>query len=96
MKKTVQLLFLLLFASALLINCKAMAKAAVKYWTKQQIKEFKANCNDKVRNNKLIPNASDFCDCASGTLMEKFHNYEDVKTLGVVDLIREAKDCTKK
>ena len=79
-----------------MIQCKAMAKAALKYWTKQQVKEFKSKCNEGAKNNKLIPNASDFCDCATTTLSEKFHDYNDVKSMGILEMVKEARDCVKK
>jgi hypothetical protein len=96
MKKIFFTLAILAVGSIALIQCKAMAKAAVKYWSKQQIKEFKSKCNDGTKNNKLIGNAADFCDCAQGNLMEKFHNYDDVKLMGILEIIKEAKDCAKK
>ncbi|HYG50713.1 MAG TPA: hypothetical protein VD905_07405 [Flavobacteriales bacterium] len=95
MKKIV-ILSSVAIVSISLIECKSMAKAAARYWTKQQIKEFKSKCNEGVKNNKLIGNASDFCDCATDNLSEKFHRYEDVKAMGILEIIKEAKDCAKK
>lgn len=83
----------LLIAGVQLVQCKSMAKAAAKYWTKKQIKEFKAKCKDGALNNKLIKNADDFCDCATSGIAEKYKNYEDAKAMGIVQMIKEAKDC---
>ncbi len=74
-------------------SCKALAKTAVKYWTKKQVKEFVQNCETK--SSKLIgeANASKFCDCAVDKVAEQYKNYEEAKTVSVTEIIKLANEC---
>ncbi|HLP14193.1 MAG TPA: hypothetical protein VK177_19840 [Flavobacteriales bacterium] len=83
----------ILMAAVCFVECKSMAKAAARYWTKQQIKEFKSKCNNAAKNNKLISNASDFCDCATDKLSEQYHNYKDAEKLSALEIVSKALDC---
>lgn len=74
-------------------SCKMILKGAAKYWTKKQIKEFVANCEE--HSSKLLgaERAKKYCDCAVETVAEKYHNYEDVKKAGIIEVLKIAKDC---
>jgi hypothetical protein len=82
-----------LIATSCLVECRSMAKAAARYWTKKQINEFKHTCTEGVKANKTVGNGSEFCDCASENLMEKYHNYDEAKTLSIEQIIKEQKEC---
>ncbi len=74
-------------------SCKMFGRAAAKYWTKKQIKEFVANCETNA--GKLIgeEKAKQYCDCAVDVVAEKYQNYEDVKKASIREVLRIAKDC---
>lgn len=92
MKKIKVLLFIAVIGMGV-ISCKAIAKAAAKYWTKKQIKEFVANCEEK--SSKLLgeEKAKQYCDCAVDQVAEKYHSYEDVKKMGIIEALKIAKNC---
>jgi hypothetical protein len=83
----------ILFIGLSLISCKAIMKGAARYWTKKQIKEFVANC--ETHASKLMSNekAVQYCDCAVNVVSEKYQNYEDVKSAGIMEVLKIAKDC---
>jgi hypothetical protein len=74
-------------------SCKMFGRAAAKYWTKKQIKEFVANCESNA--GKLIgeEKAKKYCDCAVDVVAEKYQNYEDVKKASIREVLKIAKDC---
>lgn len=76
-------------------SCKTVARAAARYWTKRQIKEFINNCETK--SSKLLGDekAKKFCDCAVDVVAEQYQNYNETKTLSVAALIEAAQDCSK-
>lgn len=76
-------------------SCKSVAKAAVKHWTKKQVKSFKKNCQEKVSSKFDEENATSFCDCATGTLSEKYPDFEKANALSMLQLITEAAGCVK-
>lgn len=74
-------------------SCKAMARAAAKYWTKKQIKEFVNNCETKSAKLVGEEKAAKFCDCAVDVVAEKYKIYEDAKKISVRDILQIANDC---
>ena len=86
-------LSLLLGLSMNLSSCKAMARAAAKYWSKKQIKKFVADCETKA--GKLIgeQKAAHFCDCAVDKVAEKYKNFEDAKEITALEIVKIATDC---
>lgn len=76
-------------------NCKAMARAAAKYWTKKQIKEFLNNCESSAIGKFGESKGKDFCGCAVDVVAEQYKNYEDVKDFNLARLLIAAKDCVK-
>lgn len=76
-----------------LVSCKAIMKGAARYWTKKQISEFITNC--ETHASKLMSNekAVQYCDCAVNVVSEKYQNYEDVKSAGIMEVLKIAKDC---
>ncbi len=86
-------LIILLLIGLSLGSCASLAKAAAKYWTKKQIKEFVTNCEEK--SSRLIgeDKAQQYCDCAVDVVAEKYHNYEDVKKASIIEVLKIAKDC---
>jgi hypothetical protein len=90
MKKT---LFIVLIASSCLLSCKAVMKGAARYWTKKQIKEFITNCETHASKLMSTEKAVQYCDCAVNVVSEKYQNYEDVKSAGIMEVLKIAKDC---
>ncbi len=93
MKKIICTTIAICFLLPAYFGCKAVAKAALKYWTKKQVKEWRSKCNERLSNNKLIKNASQFCDCAIDKISEKYHNYDDAKNIQALQIIDEAREC---
>lgn len=92
MKKLRIFSFCLLLATSFL-SCKAIAKAAAKYWTKKQVKEFVENCEEKSSRLLGEDRAKKYCDCAVDVVAEKYQKYEDVKKMGILEALKIAKDC---
>jgi hypothetical protein len=88
------LIIVLAFALTPATSCKTVARAAARYWTKRQIKEFINNCEEK--SAKLIGDekAKKFCDCAVDVVAEQYQNYNETKTISATTLLNAAKDCT--
>lgn len=87
---------LLIFAVAFtisLLSCKAVAKTAFKYWSKRQVKEFVANCEEKTGRLLGDEKAKKYCDCAVDVVAEKYRNYEDLKSLSIPEVLKIANDC---
>ncbi|MCT4582335.1 MAG: hypothetical protein N4A35_13055 [Flavobacteriales bacterium] len=74
-------------------SCASLAKAAAKYWTKKQIKEFVNNCEEKSSRLIGADKAQQYCDCAVDVVAEKYHNYEDVQKASIIEVLKIAKDC---
>lgn len=92
MKKNVFFLFLL--TGFVLASCGAMKRAALKYWTKKQVKEFVANCVTKAAPIVGEEKAAKYCDCAVDIVAEKYQDYSHIKTVPIREIIRLAKDCS--
>ena len=84
-----------LIIAAVLIapSCKTIARAAAKYWTNKQIREFVGKCEDKSSLLIGSENAKKYCDCAVDVVAEKYRNYEDVRKASLTDILKIAKDC---
>jgi len=96
MKRTFIWLFCLcLVASTSLIQCKSLARAAAKYWTKKQIKEFITNCENSAIGKFGESKGKDFCNCAVDVMAEQYQNYDDAKNINFAQLILSAKSCIK-
>jgi hypothetical protein len=93
MKKVLFILFVISISIVTMVSCKALAKAALKHWSKKQVKEFVANCEDK--SSKIVgeANAAKFCNCAVDVVAEKYHNYEDAKSISILEIVKIANDC---
>jgi hypothetical protein len=96
MKQYLSILAATLILGSAVISCKALAKGAAKYWTKQQLKEFKGKCQEGAIGKFGKEKGIDFCDCASNAMAEKYHNYDDAKLQGFIEILSVAKDCIKK
>lgn len=95
MRKIIGTTVILIGISFAYMGCKSMSRAALKYWSKKQVKEFVSNCNEKLANNKLVSNAKNFCDCAVDQVAEKIPDYEKAKGMQAVKLLSEAAKCIK-
>ena len=85
-----------IFVTAVIINtisCNSIARAAAKYWTNKQIREFVNKCEDKSAILLGSENAKKYCDCAVDVVAEKYRNYEDVKNTSIADVLKVARDC---
>ena len=92
MRQVRMLLFIALLAFSF-TGCKAIAKAAAKHWTKKQIKEFVANCEEKTSRLMGEEKAKHYCDCAVDKVAEKYPKFEDYKKTGIIEALKIAKDC---
>src|SRR4051812_38802762 len=94
-KSILVIVSLLIFTTTILFapSCKTIARAAAKYWTNRQIKEFVSKCEDKSSLILGHENAKKYCDCAVDVVAEKYRNYEDVKKASLTDVLKIAQDC---
>ena len=74
-------------------SCKTIARAAARYWTNKQIREFVGKCEDNTSLFLGSENAKKYCDCAVDVVAEKYRNYEDLKNTTLTDVLKIAKDC---
>lgn len=74
-------------------SCNSIARAAAKYWTNKQIREFVGKCEDKSEIILGTEKAKKYCDCAVDVVAEKYRNYEDVKNASITDILKAARDC---
>ncbi len=95
LSRTLIAVVVLITLGANLASCKAMARAAAKYWTKKQIKNFIANCETKTAKLVGEEKAARFCDCAVEPVAEKYHNFDDAKDIKALEIIQIANDCRK-
>lgn len=95
MKNKIILFSLAIVTILALGNCKAMARAAAKYWTKKQIKEFITNCENSAIGKLGESKGKDFCGCAVDVMAEQYHNYDDAKNINFAQVIIAAKECVK-
>ncbi len=94
-KHFIILLSLVIIASTSLSGCKSMARAAAKYWTKKQMKEFLSNCESSAIGKFGEAKGKDFCGCAVDVVSEQYQNYEDAKNINFAKILLAAKDCIK-
>jgi len=97
MQKQVFIPLLIFISAAFFIvpvsSCKTVARAAVKYWTKRQVKEFVKNCESKTARLMGEETAAKYCDCAVDVVAEKYRNYNDVKSISILDILEVARGC---
>ena len=74
-------------------SCKTVGRAAARYWTNKQIREFISGCEDKSTFLLGEANAKKYCDCAVDVVSDKYRNYEDLKKTSLTDVLKIAKDC---
>ena len=84
---------LIITAITITSSCKTIARAAAKYWTNREIREFVGKCEDKSSIILGSENAKKYCDCAVDVVAEKYRNYEDVKKASLTDILQIARDC---
>ena len=77
----------------LMSSCKMFGRAAAKYWTKKQIKEFVENCETNASKVVGEDKAKQYCDCAVDVVAEKYQNYDQAKKATIRDILKIAKDC---
>lgn len=89
------ILFVGFIITAVLVapSCKTIGRAAAKYWTNRQIREFVSGCEDKSAFLIGQENAKKYCDCAVDVVAEKYRNYDDVKKTSLADVLKIANDC---
>lgn len=86
----------LFFIAVILVSicsCATLTRAAAKYWTKKQVKEFVTNCEQKASRLIGEQKAKQYCDCAVDVVAEKYKNYDDVKNSSITEVLKIAKDC---
>lgn len=76
-----------------LSSCKTLAKGAAKWWTKKQIKEFVNNCEEKTSRLLGEEQAAKYCDCAVDKVAEEYKNFDEVKSKGILTVLKIAGDC---
>lgn len=91
--KYLKILIPCLLIGASILSCKAIARTAAKYWTKKQIKEFVANCEEKSSKLMGQERAEKYCDCAVDKVATKYPKFEDYKKIGILEALKIAKDC---
>jgi hypothetical protein len=93
MKATFATLLLFTMILTMALSCKAIARTAAKYWTRKQIKEFVSNC--ETRSTRLIgeENAKKYCNCAVDVVAEKYKDYQETKTISLINLLEIAEGC---
>lgn len=82
-----------IFISLGLISCKATARLALKYWTKKQVREFVSGCEDKTKSLLGEEKAKKYCDCAVDVVAEKYQDYQQIKNISILDILKIANDC---
>lgn len=83
-----------IFAISLsLLSCKATARLALKYWTKKQVREFVSGCEDKTKSILGAEKAKKYCDCAVDVVAEKYQNYQEIKNVSILDILKIANNC---
>ena len=77
------------------ISCKTVGRLALKYWTRKQVKEFVHHCEEKAGSLVGTENAHQYCDCAVDVVADTYRNYEDIKSISLLEVLRVAEDCSK-
>jgi hypothetical protein len=93
MKFTKILLPAILIIIITVVSCKTVGRIAAKYWLKREINEFVSNCEDKA--GKLIGSekAHKYCDCSVDLVAEQYHNYQDAKSISVMEILDFINKC---
>ena len=97
MKRNFILFAAILITSVIIMSnlsaCKTVARAALKYGTKQQVREFVSKCEDKSKILLGEEKAKKYCDCAVDVVAEKYKNYDDIKKTSFMDVLKISNDC---
>jgi hypothetical protein len=93
MKQYKILLFAISILVVTIVSCKTVGRIAAKYWLNREIKEFVSNCEDKA--GKLIGSekAHKYCDCSVDLVAEQYHNYQDAKSISVLEILDFINKC---
>lgn len=76
-----------------ILSCKTIARTAFKYWTKRQVKEFITNCEEKTGRLLGDESSKKYCNCAVDVVAENYRNYEDLKNISILEVLKIANDC---
>jgi len=91
--KIKMLLGVALVAATVFISCSTIARAAAKYWTNKQIKEFISNCSQKAGKIVGEAKADKYCDCAVDIVAEQYRNYQDARNINIYQILKIADGC---
>jgi uncharacterized radical SAM superfamily Fe-S cluster-containing enzyme len=83
----------LLIAVMVIISCKTVGRIAAKYWLNREIKEFVSNCEDKATKIIGSEKAHKYCDCSVDLVAEQYHNYQDAKSISVLEILDFINKC---
>ena len=75
------------------ISCKTVGRIAAKYWLNREIKEFVSNCENKAGNLIGSEKAHKYCDCSVDLVAEQYHNYQDAKSISVLEILDFINKC---
>ena len=75
------------------VSCKTVGRIAARYWLNREIKEFVSNCESKTGRLVGSENAYKYCDCAVDIVAEQYHNYQDAKTISVLEILDFVNKC---
>ena len=75
------------------VSCKTVGRIAAKYWLNREIKEFVSNCEDKASTLIGSEKAHKYCDCSVDLVAEQYHNYQDAKTISVLEILDFINKC---
>lgn len=95
-KKNLSAALFIVLISCMIINaisCNSVARAAAKYWTNKQIREFVNKCEDKSSILLGSEKAKKYCDCAVDVVAEKYKHYDDIKNISLMEVLKVANDC---
>jgi len=75
------------------VSCKTVGRIAAKYWLKREINEFVSNCEDKAGKFIGSEKAHKYCDCSVDLVAEQYHNYQDAKSISVMEILDFINKC---
>ena len=76
-----------------IVSCKTVGRIAAKYWLNREIKEFVSNCENKAGNLIGSEKAHKYCDCSVDLVAEQYHNYQDAKSISVLEILDFINKC---
>lgn len=94
MKKSLLILAIIgtSFTAVTFTSCKALAKSAVKHWSKKQKKQFIAKCKEGAFT-KFGDKANEVCSCVATIAEEKYPKIEDALEMSALEIVKLAMDC---